>query len=507
MAISGPEAMASLDEALRDIRRDETDIGKRLSRSAERMGKIRENEAELCRKLAKLRLTPEMQQQIEGRLSGAEKQAREIFKSISTQTDIVEKSLKAQDEMIAALAKSRQVTLQEMEQAQEKLKGISSRVADLVAADPQYADLRANVDELQTIANESLKKTEQAEADQEQKGRPYREDPLFMYLWDAGYGTPNYKANNLTRWLDGLVARLIRFHDARPNFSMLNQIPTRLREHAQRQVAAAERAEEKIDKIEGEAVKKAGGGPIIKSIERAQDKLESLDLEMLKAEDDRDKLAQDFTKLAEGKDDRFVDAVQSLAKALESVEVSKLVSDARKTPTERDDAIVKKISDARAREFDESKENDELRKRLKILERRRRELEDIEWEFKKSRFDDPRSQFGRDELVGDLLGEFLRGAITAATYWGQWQRSQSWRAGTNDWGGGIGLPRGGRRKNSSRRSQYNNSSPGGSPWGKLPRSGGSTRSSPRSSSRGFSRPRSGSRGSRKSGGFKTGGGF
>ncbi|MCF6303506.1 MAG: hypothetical protein L3J13_09995, partial [Devosiaceae bacterium] len=224
-------------------------------------------------------------------------------------------------------------------------------------------------------------------------------------------------------------------------------------------------------------------------------------------EDERDNLIQQFTNLAEGKDERFVEAVQGLATALKSVEVSKLIADARATPTDRDDAIVNKISDTRAREFDEKKENDALRKRLKTLERRRRELEDIEWEFKKSRFDDPRSQFGKDELVGDLLGEFLRGAITAATYWGQWQRSQSWRAGTSDWGGGIGLPRRGRRKNSSRRSQYNNSSPGGSPWGKLPGAGGSNRSSSRGSTRGFSRPRSGSRGTRKSGGFKTGGGF
>ncbi|MCF6302738.1 MAG: hypothetical protein L3J13_06000, partial [Devosiaceae bacterium] len=288
MAISGPEAMASLDDAVRDIRRDESDIGKRLSRSVERMGKIRENEAELCRQLAKLRLSPKMQQEIEGRLIPAEKQARQVFKTHAAESEAVAKTLKAQDEVIAQLAKSRHVALQELGRAQEKLKGISSRVADLVAADPQYADLRANVDELQTIANESLKKTEQAEADQEQKGRPYREDPLFMYLWDAGYGTSSYKANNLARWLDGLVAKMIRFHDARPNFAMLNQIPVRLREHAERQVVAAEEAEEKIDDIEARAVKKAGGDPITKAIEEAQQKLKKLDLDMLKGEDKRD---------------------------------------------------------------------------------------------------------------------------------------------------------------------------------------------------------------------------
>ena len=40
MSIRGPEALASLDEAMRDIRREEEDISKRLARSAEKIGKI-----------------------------------------------------------------------------------------------------------------------------------------------------------------------------------------------------------------------------------------------------------------------------------------------------------------------------------------------------------------------------------------------------------------------------------------------------------------------------------
>ncbi len=495
--------MASLDDAVRDIRTEENQIAKRLSRSAERVGKIRESEAELCRKLAKLRLSPEMQKHVSGRLSNAELEARNVLKAHAAQISSSEKLLKAQDNMIAALAKSRHVTLDQLEHAQLRLKDISRTIADVIGEDPQYGELRSRADQLQTIADESLKKTELAEADQEQKGRPYRDDPLFMYLWDAGFGTQSYKANNLVRWLDGMVARLIGFHGARPNYAMLNQIPLRLREHAQRQILAAEEAEDALDQMEADAIVKAGGAPITKALDQAQEKLQKLDLDMLAAEDERDELAQAFGALAEGKDANFVAAIGNLAQALKSQEIKELIAEAKKTRSKQDDTIVRKINDARAREFDEKKESDELTKRLKTLERRRRELEDIEWEFKKSRFDDPRSQFGKDELVGDLLGEFLRGAITAAGYWGQWQRSQSWRAGTSDWGGGIGLPRSGRRSSRPRKTQYSGRSSGRSPWGNLPGGGGSSRSSKGS----FSRPRTGSRGSRKSGGFKTGGGF
>ncbi len=61
-----------------------------------------------------------------------------------------------------------------------------------------------------------------------------------MYLWDRQYGLPGYKACGLTRWLDGKVARLIGFADARANYARLNEIPERLREHAAALKAQAE---------------------------------------------------------------------------------------------------------------------------------------------------------------------------------------------------------------------------------------------------------------------------
>ncbi|HTM76046.1 MAG TPA: hypothetical protein VL133_00235, partial [Devosia sp.] len=69
MSIRGPEALASLDEAMRDIRREEDEISKRLARSAERISKIREGEAELFLQLAQLRVDPAVQAELDGRIS------------------------------------------------------------------------------------------------------------------------------------------------------------------------------------------------------------------------------------------------------------------------------------------------------------------------------------------------------------------------------------------------------------------------------------------------------
>ena len=67
MSLSGPEALRSLDEALRDIRREEDEIAKRLARSAELVTKMREQEGELLRQLAQVRLDPAIQASLPAR--------------------------------------------------------------------------------------------------------------------------------------------------------------------------------------------------------------------------------------------------------------------------------------------------------------------------------------------------------------------------------------------------------------------------------------------------------
>ena len=358
-----------------------------------------------------------------------------------------------------------------------------------------------------------MRKTEQAEADRETKGKPYRDDPLFMYLWTAGYGTANYRANNLVRYLDGLVARLVGFQRSRPNFAMLNEIPLRLREHAERQIALAHEAEAELDALETAAIDAAGGKPMRDAMMAAQQQIAALDAQMVASEDQRDESARAVATLSQGINPAFEGALAELATALGREDIQSLLADARRTRTGQDDTIVAQIDDARARAKEEDQETREQKERLKTLAVRRRELEDIQWEFKKQHFDDPRSTFREERLVGDMLNDFLRGGISAASYWDRWQRSQNWGAGTSDWGGGVGLPDNGRPRSTAARPEG-----GGFTWpdnsfgggGNKPRGGfggGFGRPSGGTSGGGFSRPRTGSSGTRKHAGFKTGGGF
>jgi hypothetical protein len=507
MSIRGPQALASLEEAMRDIRREEDDISRRVARSAERIGKIRESEAELFRQLARLRLDPTVRAELDGQISAAEERAREMLSSHARDVGEAEKAMAAVDQTRARLIEQRAEALGRLEQSQKQLEELSARQATALASDPAFAAKRAETEELDRIAEQSLRKTEQAEADREAKGKPYRDDPLFMYLWNAGYGTTSYKAGNLVRYFDGLVAGLVGYHKARPNYAMLTEIPLRLREHAERQEANVAEAEAELAAMEKAAVDAAGGVPMREAIAEAEAEIERLDAEILAAEDQRDNAATELRSLAEGRDPAFEAAAADLAAALGREDIRTLLAEARRTRTGQDDTIIAQIDEARARLREEDEESREQRERLKTLAARRRELEDIQWEFKKQRFDDPQSSFREDRLVGDLLNDFLRGGISAASYWDQWRRSQNWAPGT-EWGSGYQRIR-------QQQSRSDRPSGGGFSWPDSSIGGRTSRPpggfgggwSGGSGGGGFSRPRTGSSGSRKHGGFKTGGGF
>lgn len=513
MSIRGPEALASLEEAMRDIRREEDEISKRLARTAERIGKIKESEAELFRQLAQLRLDPSVQSELDGRISTAEAKARDMLKTHAQDLGKAEDLIRSLDDARTALLEQRKAAVARLEEQQDSLKALVDSQASVLAADPAFVAKREEAQELDRVAEQSLRKTEQAETDREEKGRPYRDDPLFMYLWEAGYGTSAYRANNLIRYFDGMVAGLVGYQKARPNYAMLNEIPMRLREHAERQEAAVQAAEAELSAMETATVDAAGGQPIKQALADTQAQLEGIDAAIVQCEDQRDAAAKSLQDLAEGRDPAFEDATSALAAALGREDIQTLLAEARKTRTGRDDTIVAQIDEARARIREEDEESREQRERLKTLAARRRELEDIQWEFKKQRFDDPRSSFREDKLVGDLLNDFLRGGITAASYWDHWRRSQNWAQGS-EWGAGYKPER-------QQRPQQNPWPQGGGfqwPDSSIGGTGSGRKSKPTgggfggwgggsSSGGGFSRPRTGSSGTRKTGGFKTGGRF
>jgi len=485
--VSGPEALRSLDRALDDIRRDEKQMTRLSADATARISRLREIEAEQFIALAELRLDPARKTEITGDISRAEKQARSILEKHESQFNDIAERLDSIDQEIKSIVEKRQKAQDVYEKAEAELDALSGEVFKTLKTDEKYQAQLTKANEAKSVAEHALKKTEVAEADREEKGKPYREDPLFMYLWESGYGTSSYSSNNLVRFFDKMIADMVRYHDAKPNFAILNEIPMRLREHAERLLEDADKEHAKLKKLEDKAFDAAGGKSYRVNSEKAEKEIAAIDEAQVRLEDERDELARSHSKLADGGDTAYHEAVETLTDGLQRETISELYDQARQTSSREDDLIIRKIDAVREEIVEQETDLAEAKGRLKTLAARRRELEDIEWEFKKSNFDDPRMKFD-DDLIEDVLEEFLKGAITAAGYWGQWQAAQK------------GMNYGSRSKSKTTRSKSG-------PWSKGNLDFGSF-GSPSSD---FSRPRGssrrGSKGSRKHGNFKTGGKF
>ena len=114
---------------------------------------------------------------------------------------------------------------------------------------------------------------------------------------------------------------------------MLNEIPLRLREHADRQMEAAEAAEAELDALEAKAIDAAGGKTYRQTLSAAQQKIAALDTDIVALEDERDEKAVTYRHMAEGRDPKYEEALRLLAAGLEQQDIVSLMTEARRTPT------------------------------------------------------------------------------------------------------------------------------------------------------------------------------
>lgn len=439
--LTGPQALHSLNDALREIRREENQINARVLKTDERIVELNRLEAEQFKLLAGFRLCAIDKQTIANDLDKAEKRATKLLQERDAALAAHHEAIAELEAQIDEEEQDRKASDHRLEEVEQALDSLSDTVAEKLKKDKDFSEKAKQAQKVTSQAVAAANKYEIAQQDRTEKSKPYQSDPLFMYLWQRQYDTPHYKASNLVRTLDGWVAGLIRFQDARPNFSMLNEIPDRLKEHAHRQKKRAQEAQQTLETLEHAALKKAGADDLEQELNDLLAQRAQKDAHIVELEDTRDALMMERQMMAQGEDEHYKKALDIITANLRGQKLVDLYQSAYETPTEKDEAVVSQIEELRERRKFERTQNDEDHTRFETLSKRRRELENIQWEFKKERFDDPLSSFDRDELVSTLLTEFLRGAISAVTYWGHFKSSQKWRKRKNPgFGGKRGFP-------------------------------------------------------------------
>jgi len=449
--ISGQQTLASIDGALSEERGKIGRLDEEIAGLNGRLAEQQQAQAQDYRDLARVRVDLLASERVVQRIDDVERQVVALLARRKEAVEELGRGVAAAEGAISSLEDERAAQAAVVDAAVKSVDEAEARTQARLDADPAYQAQRERAHEAERTALHADEKATRSEQEKEQKGESYRNDPLFMYLWDRRYGLLGYAANLVVRWLDGWVARLIGYADARANYDRLNEIPKRLREHADGLKSAAE-AEFDALKERDTAARQADGIPALEEkLAQEQTALDAIDQRIHEAEAQHQQLLELKAAFVAGEDEHMRRAVEYLAGELQRDDLAELRRDALATPFPDDDLIVNRMLQRDDQLQTLSGSLQSLKETLQQHSRRLAEIEALRGDFKRQRFDRAGSVFSDGSLVALMLANFLNGALDRRSLWKVLQEQQRYQPRYTDrgfgsggfgrgtvWGGGLG---------------------------------------------------------------------
>lgn len=417
--VSGSTVLQEMDQRIAEASREASAAQTEADRLAARRDGLRAEEADALRDLARLRL----REIAEGRaaveaLDAAGARVQETLRRRAGLLDDAQRDVLEARDMLTAAEARRDAEAAHLRAAEEAEAATLRKAEAKALEDADYRRLAAAAEEAERIAQHAEQKSTFAVRDFEEKGAPYRADPLFAYLWDCGYGTQRYRAMPLVRMVDAWVARLIGFEPARRSYQLLSDLPGHMRAHAQRMRADADAAlRAMVERRRAVAGLGAAPRPSAKGLEAAEDAVEAAQAALAKAEATR-------SRLASGDDPESRAAVQALEQALAARTLRTLREEASRTPTREDDAIVARLEIAAAERARTETALAELQIQAEAARQRLRELQGLRNDLRARGVEQGHWSFPSGAAVGLLVREVLRGALSRDAFWDRMERQR-----------------------------------------------------------------------------------
>ena len=412
--ISASTTLSTIDQAAFKVRQDEQQLQHVIEAATQEMTRLRAEQADLYRALAKIRMDALRDDQILGTLDSAERKALSAIDEQKRRLQEIDDRKNALMASIEASGRLRAGLSAAVTAAAEGITALTERTQARVADEVEWQALNAKVDSLEAQAEAAEEKAQLSEADRDTKSRPYLADKLFVYLWNRGYGTSAYRAGPIARMGDAFVARVVQYEQARQNYFALTEIPKRLRAHADRLKEDRAAAEAEIVTFERRALEADGIVQLEKEHESAVAALEAQDAEIADLEQQLAALDQERQALLDDTSNAGLGgALAELAAALQRDDLQVLFKEALQTPTPDDERIVQELQANAGRLQQLEAEVDETRRTMLAMAKRRAELERSREEFRRSGYEQGGGIFTNDKLIGDIIGGIIGGVLSS----------------------------------------------------------------------------------------------
>ena len=452
--ISGRDALLQLENAIAAVRDDENRLDATLASVTNQAERLRFEQAEAYRALARVRLDAFSGEKVSFSLDRAEREALKVLAEKRAALEEIQQRRADATKSLKKAQAERHGVAGRLEDVIARMDDLRARTQERLASEREWLSANEKVSAAEEIARKADAKADQAEADRAEKGAPYEADKLFMYLWANGFGTSKYAAGPFVRFFDRKVAKVCGFIESRPNYAMLLEIPLRLREHSDRKAAAVAEEVAKRTAIERAALEADGIVALEAEFARIRAEIDAGNAGIASVQGDLAALDASHGALVAGDDPEIGRALEGVAESLASTDIQTLWAQAYETRTPEDEKIVQHIQDYGEAIAHAEAEIAETRATIREIARRRGELEETRDRFHRSGYDRPGVTFNNESMLGNVIGGIIGGIIASPELWrvilGGYQaphrRSDDtfgggggWWSGGNDggeWGGG-----------------------------------------------------------------------
>ena len=260
--ITGRDTLQQINDYVLQAQSQIESADREMDKLTSRLGRLRIEEVEQFRKLARFRLGEMNAGHMTARLDKAHQVVQAFLEHHKHALAELESGLEQLKHSQQKLEQQRESRINARDQAVEEFQRQLEKSKEKLEQDEGYRRQQEKTVRAAEVTRRAGEKASQSEADLASKGTPYQEDSLFMYLWQRRYMTPDYRANRIIRSLDDWVARLIDYKENRADYHMLNELPVRLREHADQAAEEAERQQQALLALERQAAEKDGLGAL-----------------------------------------------------------------------------------------------------------------------------------------------------------------------------------------------------------------------------------------------------
>lgn len=348
--ITGRDALHRLDTLTSGAREEFNAAAQAADGHSRRRADLARLKAESYRELARIRLDV-IKSGADETLSVAEQEANKLLDQHETFLATIGGDVEKAEGALKDAEAKRRAGETDVDAALNAYETLTATVEAEVQSDPGYVALKQGYEEAKSVAVRAEQKLELAKTDRSEKGKPYQADPLFSYLWERKFRTPEYRKGGLSRMLDNWVAKLCRYDEAYLNYARLTELPDRIAEHMASMRLEEAEAQAAIERFEAQKLEERGANKLAGELVQAKEKLKALDGALGGAEATHRSLREQQERAASGDSGPQEKARLVIEEGLAKASFPDLKVLAAETTTPDDDRIVEALIRLRTEEL------------------------------------------------------------------------------------------------------------------------------------------------------------